>query len=295
MDTDALRTFIAVYRSGGFSSAAEQLHRSQPAISRRIALLEDELETPLFERASGGVVLSEAGHVLLPLAERVLAAMRDASDAIRALRSGEGGSVSLAVVGTLAGTDLTRLLKRFAARFPGVRLSLRTATSAEVSELVRRGEATIGLRYFDDPSPDLIRYKLRPEKLVVVCGRGHGLANKRVRSLRALRAERWLAFPRERHEASAETIFAQFVVRGVADFPWTPIDSLTAQKRLVEAGFGIALMPESSVAEERARKSLATIAVGDLAAANPVTAIVRKNGYLSPASRALLDILSGEV
>ncbi|MDO8840590.1 MAG: LysR substrate-binding domain-containing protein [Parvibaculum sp.] len=61
-----------------------------------------------------------------------------------------------------------------------------------------------------------------------------------------------------------------------------------------EAGFGIALLPESSIAEERAAKSLAVIRVGDLDAANPVTAIVRKGGYLSPASRKLLEILKAD-
>jgi DNA-binding transcriptional LysR family regulator len=70
-----------------------------------------------------------------------------------------------------------------------------------------------------------------------------------------------------------------------------PVDSLTAQKRLIEAGFGISLMPESSISEERKVKALAVIAVGDLKAANPVTAIMRRDGYLSGASGKLLDIV----
>jgi DNA-binding transcriptional LysR family regulator len=53
MDSDALNTFLVVHRSGGISSAAKALHRSQPAISRRIALLEQELGVPLFERVAG--------------------------------------------------------------------------------------------------------------------------------------------------------------------------------------------------------------------------------------------------
>src|SRR5438874_10544794 len=126
MDSDALLTFLAIHRSGGFSSAAERLGRSQPAISRRIALLEDELGAPLFERIASGVALSQAGQVLLPHAERVLAALKDASEALAALRAGHSGPVSLAAVGTLAGTNLTRVLKRFSARFPDAELSLRT-------------------------------------------------------------------------------------------------------------------------------------------------------------------------
>ena len=73
MDSDALQTFVAVHREQGFSRAARVLNRTQPAISRRISLLEHELGAPLFERVSGGIVLSQAGRVLLPYAERAQA------------------------------------------------------------------------------------------------------------------------------------------------------------------------------------------------------------------------------
>jgi DNA-binding transcriptional LysR family regulator len=292
MDSTALETFLAVHRAGGFSGAAALLGRTQPAISRRIALLEEELDTPLFARTAGGVVLSPAGRELLPHAQRVLAALQDADDAVRELRSREAGRLSIAAVGTLAGADLTAALGRFVKAFPAVAVSLRTATSAEVSELVRSGEAVVGLRYFDDPAPDLAGRTLRPEKLVVACARAHPLAGKKVRRLRDLRGERWFAFPRARHDPSAVHVFAQFLTRGVAEIDWSPVDSLTAQKRLIEAGFGIALLPERGIREELAARTLATIRVDDLDAANPVVAITRRDGYLSAAARRFLEILA---
>ncbi|MDO8378206.1 MAG: LysR family transcriptional regulator [Phenylobacterium sp.] len=294
MDTEALRTFVAIERAGGFSGAAEALGRSQPAISRRIALLEAELGAPLFERLPGGVVLSQAGRVLMPYAERVLAATQDAAEAMRALRAGDSGPVAIAAVGTLAGGGLTAALKRFAADFPRAKVSLRTATSAQVSDLVRRGEVTLGLRYFDDPSPDLACRALAPEALVVVCAPEHRLAGGRTASLRDLKAEAWLGFPppAEGGEISAGALPALFRVRGVAEIALTAVDSLTAQKRLAEAGFGIALLPVNSVAEERARGSLAVIAVGDLEAANPVSLVTRRSGYVSPAAWALIARLA---
>jgi DNA-binding transcriptional LysR family regulator len=69
------------------------------------------------------------------------------------------------------------------------------------------------------------------------------------------------------------------------------IDSLTAQKRLVEAGFGIALVPDSSVREELAAGSLVVLDVADLDLAVPVTALTRRGGFLSAAARTLLDEL----
>ena len=78
-------TFLTVHRRGGISNAAKALHRSQPAISRRIALLEQELGMPLFERVAGRTMLSDAGRVMVPYAERAVAAAQDAENAVRAL------------------------------------------------------------------------------------------------------------------------------------------------------------------------------------------------------------------
>src|SRR5258708_13811844 len=85
MDSDALNTFLMVHHRGGISNAAKVLHRSQPAISRRIALLEQELGVPLFERVAGRTILSDAGRVLVPYAERAVAPAQDAENAGRAL------------------------------------------------------------------------------------------------------------------------------------------------------------------------------------------------------------------
>ena len=292
MDSDSLATFVDVYLSGGFSAAAQNLGRSQPAISRRIALLEQSVGVPLFERTAGGVTLSLAGRVLLPHAERVLAALKDASEAL----AKDAGCVSLAVVGTLADTRLPGLLTRFAAERPGVDLSIRTATSNEVSDLVRRGEAAIGLRYRSDRSSDLKVIPLAPEPMIVVCAPTHPLAGKRTPRLADLATETWLAFADSQGpgEPASQSILTQFHVRGVGDIAWRPVDSLTAQKRLAEAGFGIVLLAQSAVREELARGSLAAIAIGDLEAVNPVCAIVRREGYLNAAAQALLVLLQAQ-
>lgn len=294
MDADGLLTFLTIHRRGGFSAAAGELNRSQPAVSRRIALLEAELGAPVFERTASGVILSQVGQALLPHAERTLAALEDARQAVQAVRGADAGPLSLAAVGTLAGPNLTAVLKRFTAQAPGVALSLTTATSSQISDLVRRGEATLGLRYFEDRSPDLQHHAMAPEVLVVTCAPDHPLAGRTVAGLAALRDEHWLAFPRldDQGEIAAETIAAQFLTRHIGEIRWTAVDSLTAQKRLVEAGFGISLMPETSLAEERAAGALSIIGVGDLRAFNPVFAIHRRGGFLSGAARTLLALLT---
>lgn len=294
MDFEGLRTFLAIQHEGGFSAAAEALGRSQPAISRRIALLEASVGAPLFERVGGRVALSDAGRELTPHAERALAALDDARQAVAALRGDVAGKVSLAVVGTLAGSNLTPVLRAFAAEHPKAALTIRTATSAEVSDLVRRGEATIGLRYLSDADRDLTYVALAAERMVVVCSPQHPLAGRRLGAIIDLVAETWLAFPSayQKRETSADNIFSHFLAAGISRIAWSAVDSLTAQKRLVEAGFGLALMSVGAIQEELRDGAIATIDVDGLTAANPVFMITRRGGYLTPASRRLMAILT---
>ena len=293
MDSELLTTFVTICRQRSFSKAAAQLHRTQPAISRRIGLLEQQLGVPLFERGAGKLVLSQAGGVLLPFAERALAALRDAEDAVGDLRHANAGPLALAIVGTLAGSDLSALLKRFAIRHPKVAISLRTARSSEVSDLVRRGEATIGIRYDRDRSPDLEASLLGTEPLAVVCGADHPLAGRKVRTFAALKDEHWVAFPETpgQPDTASAYVFGLFRSHGFGDVRFTPVDSLTAQKRLVDAGFGLALMPENNIAEELAAGTVRKIRVDDLKAGTQVFAITRTGGYLSAAAEALRQIL----
>ena len=294
MDIDGLQTFVAIAELGGFTRAGARLHRSQPAISRRLGLLEQELGAPLFDRLRGRARLTEAGHAFRPHAEAALAALKDGQEAVRDLQSGLRGSLSLALVGTLADTRIVDTLRRFAKRARDIRLELRTASSAEVTDLVRRGEVTLGLRYFSPDSPDLVVHPAGAEAVLVVAAKGHRLAGRRLRDVKALRGERWIGFPPTRsvREDSGHGLAQRLIRAGLDDADVTLIDSLTAQKRLAQAGFGLAVVPESSVRDELRQGLLVALDVPAMRMANPITAIHRRNGYLSPAAKALLALLT---
>src|SRR4030095_14762533 len=113
MNLHELQTFVSIAQLGGVTRAAGQLHRSQPAITRRVKLLEDQLGVPLLERGPGGSKLTEAGRTFLPYAEAILAAFKDGRQAVQALQGEDHGVVSLAIVGTLAGTTIVEQLRGF--------------------------------------------------------------------------------------------------------------------------------------------------------------------------------------
>ena len=295
MDIDGLQTFLAIAELGGFGRAGTHLHRSQPAISRRLGLLEQELGVPLFDRLRSRARLTEAGRVFRPHAEAALAALKDGRDAVRDLQSGLRGSVSLALVGTLADTRIVDTLRRFRRQAREVRLELRTASSAEVTDLVRRGEVSLCLRYFFPDTSDLQTHPAGAEAMLVVAAAGHRLAGRRVGNMKMLHGERWIGFPPVRNERdSSGHLLARLIKAGLEDADVTLIDSLTAQKRLAQAGFGLALVPESSVRDELRQGLLVALDVPAMRAVNPITAIHRRNGYLSPAAKALLALLTAE-
>lgn len=294
MDFALVEAFLAVVQRGGFTRAAESLHLSQPALSRRIGLLEQELGRPAFERGRRGAKLTEAGRVFLPHAEAALACVRDGLGAVRAL---DGGAthLALAIVGTLAGTGVTPALSRFRREHPSLRVALRTGNSAEVSSLVRRGEAALGLRYFADPRGDLISVVVGSEPLVVVAPADHPLASARRIQASRLAAEAWVVFPAKRGNATdpfGQTVAGTIAGAGLDSAERVVVDSLTAQKRLVEAGFGLALVPRSSVQEELAHAALCVLDVPALQTSIDIALIHRSSAPLDAAAADLIALLA---
>jgi DNA-binding transcriptional LysR family regulator len=298
VEIDQVEALVAIVRGGGFTRAAATLHLSQPAVSRRLHLLERELGAPLFERMRSGVILTEAGRAFLPHAEALLASMRDGADAVRALEGADRGAVTLALVGTLASTTLTSRLEAFRDAYPRVQLRLRTALSAEVSGLVRRGDATLGMRYGGDEHGELVSTTLYEEPRLVVCSPRHRLGRGRrgVVKPSLLKGEPWIGFPTR--PDGAEEAYASLpqclAAWGLGDAEIIGIDSLTAQKRMVEAGFGLALLPESSVSEELRAGTLRRLKVPAMRVTIPVVMIHRRRAYLSAATRRLMALLAAK-
>ena len=295
MELDHVEAFLAIARNGGFTRGSAALHLSQPATSRRIKLLEAELGAPLFERLSRGVTLTEAGRAFLPHAQALLASMRDAIDAVNAVRGTGQGTVTLALVGTLASSSLTARLSRLCRAHPGLDLRLRTALSAEVSELVLRGDAALGLRYGADPDRGLVSEIIHQERLVPVCPPEHPPAAGGTDLAAALAGQRWLVFPPrpgapgDPYAAALQQLLA---AHGLGGAEFLPIDSLTAQKRMAEAGFGLAILPESSLDEELRTGTLREIDAPSLTATIPVALIRRRNAFQTGAARALTAVLT---
>ncbi|GAB3515696.1 LysR family transcriptional regulator [Pseudoxanthomonas daejeonensis] len=145
MDWASLTAFVAVADHGGFSAAAQQLHLTQPAISKRIALLEESLQARLFDRLGRQVLLTEAGRLLLPRARQMLAEGEAARRALQDLGQDIGGRLSLATSHHVGLHRLPALLRRFSALHPRAALDIRFVDSEQAYAQVLHGDVELAV------------------------------------------------------------------------------------------------------------------------------------------------------
>lgn len=168
-DLDLLRTFVAVVDAGGFTRAAERVHRSQSTVSQQIRRLEQDLGHRLLDRDRTGAaaVLTDEGELLIGYARRLLGISAEARDALAS--PGRAAVVRLGVPEDFAGRKLTDLLSGFARHCPRIRLDTTSAWSAELRRLLAAGELDLALVKRDaGDGRSLARW---PEQLVWVAGR----------------------------------------------------------------------------------------------------------------------------
>ncbi|WP_111641983.1 LysR family transcriptional regulator [Marinimicrobium alkaliphilum] len=139
MDTQQLQAFIAVAENHSFSGAAEQLHLTQPAVSKRIASLEQQLGTPVFDRFGRTTALTQAGLALLPKARQILQDMTDAQQIIADLQGDIKGTLSLATSHHIGLHRLPPVLRQFTRDYPDVRLDLHFLDSEQAYDEVLQG------------------------------------------------------------------------------------------------------------------------------------------------------------
>ncbi|GAB3393739.1 LysR family transcriptional regulator [Azotobacter armeniacus] len=145
MDLANLNAFIAVAESGSFSEAGERLHLTQPAVSKRIAALEQQLQVRLFDRLGREVKLTEAGRALLPRAYRILSVLEDTRRALINLNGDVSGRLTLATSHHIGLHRLPPLLRAFTRAHPQVALDIRFLDSEVAYEEILHGRAELAV------------------------------------------------------------------------------------------------------------------------------------------------------
>ena len=145
MDLANLNAFIAIAETGSFSAAAQRLHLTQPAVSKRIAALETQLDVRLFDRLGREVGLTEAGRALLPRAYQILNVLDDTRRALSNLNGTIGGRLTLATSHHIGLHRLPPLLRAFTRAYPQVSLDIRFLDSEVAYDEVLHGRAELAV------------------------------------------------------------------------------------------------------------------------------------------------------
>ena len=179
MDIHKLEHFLAVAEELSFTRAAARLHLAQSGVSSSVKFLERDLGAALFERTTQRVELTPAGEALVPEARRVLAAVRDARQAVDEVRAGLRGTLELGVLHGLTPAHVPATLAAFRTDFPLVDIHLvapgQGGTTSH-AESLREGSLDLAYVMTTGPLPDLRLHVLSSEVLVLACANDHPLA-----------------------------------------------------------------------------------------------------------------------
>jgi LysR family transcriptional regulator, cell division regulator len=282
--TDLL-TFAAVARTGGITRAAEELNTVQSNVTQRVKALEAEIGTALFERHSRGMTLTGAGRRLLPYAQRMTALSREAVLAAR--DDGEPkGPLAIGSMETTAAVRLPTLLADFHRRFPAVRLSLRTATTADLVAGVLDGNFDGAFVAGPIEHADLTSTVAFREELVLVTAR-------HIKTLAELRAATPEGGPTAlvfrtgcTYRQRLEQILTEFGWPSATRFELGTLDGMVG---CVAAGMGVTLLPRAVVGRN---DSISIHAVGAAQSRVETLFVTRRAAHEYSALRGFISCLS---
>lgn len=288
-DILGLQAFIAIAEHGGFGRAAQSLHITQTALTRRLQNLEDALGVRLVERTTRSTALSELGRAFLPRARRLVddlgAALNEIRETGRALR----GDVTIACVPTVGVQYLPRIIQRYSARYPENRVRILDHASAGVAQAVVRREAEFGINILGSHHPDLVGRPLMQDRFVLVCRDDHPLARRDSIPWRSLAPHPLIYVG----QMSGNRGLLD-VALGEADlalrFQFEVQRSSTAVG-LVAEGVAAAIVPRLAV-QKGAYPNLRVVALREPVVSRTLVLLSRRNAELSPAAHALYELIA---
>lgn len=281
-----LRAFAAVARTRSFSGAAQEIHVSQPAVSKHVAALEAQLGRRLFERRRGGLELTPAGDALVAYVLPAEALLANARRALDSLDDHEAGEVSIAASGIPADYLLPALLARFSMRHPRIAVSVAASTSEEALRRVRAHDVELAVVGGFTVPADLKIEPLLDDEIVLI-GPAE-LAGRRVRPA-DLQGRWWVT--REEGSATRAAVETARWELGLQDVRTLEAPSWEAVKRMVEAGAGVAAISKLAVDREGHSRAFAVLDVPRWRLRRTLSIVTARDVPLTPPAELLRDAL----
>jgi DNA-binding transcriptional LysR family regulator len=288
LDTLGVQAFISIADQASFQRAANQLHISQTAITRRLQNLETHLGVKLIERTTRSVALTATGSAFLPQARRLMSELSNALVEIFESGKARRGDVCIACVPTAGIQFLPRIMQEYSDSFPHNRITILDHSSAAVVDAVLRREAELGINVAQTHHPDLTSIRLLTDQFTLICRDDHALANKNSLAWKQL-APYPLIFAGGAN-ANRNVLDQALGSSKVKLQLFYEVQRSSTALGMVAEGVAIAVVPQLAV-QKGAYPRLRMIALVDPIVSRSLVLVTRKAAHLSPAARALYELI----
>lgn len=286
-DLQQLQAFVAVADKGSFRAAAEDIHLSPAALSRRIDRLEQLLGARLFQRTTRAVQLTRVGEAFLSRARAALDDLESAVLGIHEISARHSGRVTVACLPSAAVTQMPRAIAGFARLMPNVRVRVIDAGMNEVAASVLSGEADFGVGFAGTLDAALGFDPLFDDSYVLAIRRDHPLSRKRNPKLADFAQERWLSVART--SGNRQLLDEYFSASRRSPQPWLEVSHVSTLLAMVEAGLGVGIVP--AMALDPKHRLAKGISLADVRLKRRIGVIKPASGRLTPLAQRFVDHL----
>ena len=292
MDIPRLQVFLCVTRCLNFSQAAEEMHLSQPAVSRHIRLLEAELGTLLFQRLGSRVELTDTGRILADYAQQVTILTQDVRRVLSELAGLQRGYLRLGASTTPGLYLLPEAVAHFQKKHPGVEATLVITNSADILQRLRSGDLDLGFVGLQIETPGLQARPFANDAIVLIAPPGHRL-NQQIPApdfSPEMLAEETLII-REAGSGTRQIVEAHLAQSAVKPKRIVEMSGCEGVKRAVAAGLGVAFISKRAIEMELAQSCLKVPEIPALKIPRKLYVITRKDARPSASALAFLALV----
>ena len=274
-----LRTFTVVARHASFNLAADELARTQPAITLAIKQLEQYLSVSLFERTTRSVSLTKEGQNFLPIVNKLVLDFDLAMADMTAVAECRYGHVSVAVIPSIATNVMPATVSAFASAHPNVSMHIFDDNSKGVQLRVEANEIDFGIASIWQPNKMLNFQPFLQDAFEIVCHKDHSLAKQKSR----------LSWPDiEGHTFMGSGLTDNLKMQQYVGNPKFEISNITTLIAMLKANIGITVLPSLAVPKDADIKSFPLKKPQEI---RQICIITRKNTTVSPAAKEMIRVL----
>ena len=288
MDFQNLRAFMAVAEKNSFSRAADQLHLTQPAISKRILALEANLNQRLFDRIGWQLSLTEAGECLLPRARQILQLIDQTRQALDDLSGQVQGNLKLVTSHHIGLHRLPRVLREYKKTYPEVKLNISFLNSHDTHQNILDGKGELGITTFEEHhNESLLTSDIWHDTLHFVVARDHPLLKQKSVTLQDLTA--YVAILPDVRFYTGRTVSELFEKQGLSlklDQDLS-LDNLETLKAMVSIGDSWSVLPATMLDD----RSVVSLNIKGVNLSRRLVSIRHKERTLSKAAQTFLHVL----